>query len=60
MQKLKTIALAMTVLAASLQATSADEAVWRSSKPLRIRVANNSGRAGLAGQSHEIQTDVST
>jgi hypothetical protein len=48
MQTLITIALAMSVLAASLQGTSADDGVWRSSKPLGIRVASNSAQAGSA------------
>ena len=38
----------MTVLAVSVQAAIADDAVWRSSKPLRIRVANSAAHAGSA------------
>jgi hypothetical protein len=48
MQILKTAAMAMTVLAGTFQVTNADDAVWRSSKPLRIRTASTGTQAGSA------------
>ena len=46
MQILKTAAMAMAVVAGACQVTRADEGVWRSSKPLQIRVASTRAQAG--------------
>ncbi|MFT5093346.1 MAG: hypothetical protein ACI93T_002173, partial [Porticoccaceae bacterium] len=46
MQMLKTAAMAIAVLAGTDLVTSADDAVWRSSKPLRIQTARTGAQAG--------------
>lgn len=51
MQTIKTMAVALTVLAAGFQVTIADDAVWRSSQPLRIRAVDNSTQVGSTAQS---------
>lgn len=48
MPTLKTMAFALTALALSVQVATADDSVWRSSKPLRIRVVSNTAQAGSA------------
>jgi len=39
---------ALTALALSVQVAAADDSVWRSSKPLRIRAVSNTPQAGSA------------
>ena len=51
MQILKTMVVALTVLATGFQVTSANDAVWRSSQPLRVRVVNNATQVGSTAQS---------
>ena len=46
MRSIKTIAIAVTVLVGTLQIASADDAVWRSSKPLRVTAVSASASAG--------------
>jgi len=48
MQMLKMVAMAMAVVAGACLVTSADDAVWRSSKPLRIRTASTGAQARSA------------
>ncbi len=51
MQTLKTMAVALTLLATGFHVTVADDAVWRSSQPLRIRSINNSAQTASTAQS---------
>jgi len=48
MPTLKTMTFALTALALSVQVAAADDSVWRSSKPLRIRAVSNTPQAGSA------------
>ncbi len=46
MRTIKTVAIAVTVLAGSLQTANADDAVWRSTKPLRVTAVVASASPG--------------
>lgn len=48
MPTLKIMTFALTAIALSVQVTTADDSVWRSSKPLRIRAVSSSSQAGSA------------
>lgn len=48
MRTMKTVAIAVIVLAGTLQITSADDGVWRSSKPLRVTAVTASPSSGRA------------
>ena len=49
MQIAKTIAVAMAVLVGTIQVTYADDAVWRSSRPIRVR-ASTAGTQSRSAQ----------
>lgn len=48
MPTLKIMTFALTAIALSVQVTTADDSVWRSSKPLRIRAVSNTSQASPA------------
>lgn len=48
MPTLKIMTFALTAIALSVQVTTADDSVWRSSKPLRIRAVSNTSQASSA------------
>ncbi len=50
MQMLRTMAFALTLLVTGFQVVGADDAVWRSSQPLRIRSINRSVQTGSTAQ----------
>jgi hypothetical protein len=53
MPTLSSVTFALTVLAASVQAASADEAVWRSSKPLRVYAVSSTNQTS-AGSAQSV------